>query len=292
MPRRILAFVALVLGASGAHAADPKPLRSEGPTPGAPQPTYEGRKLPDFVRELVWQKLCDLPQADANGCGRGPCPLVRTDGTPFKPYAPPWLDLLSLEWSAGPVVLSPALVEGKLATEADTSGNLRTSLGLASGLGLANEGDSPLFTINPTFVRWFERELLPSPRQAMCGGTAQILYDLAFARAARLFADTFAQLKQRGLLAKVSVLELSQNFDQSKGRYMSACTAIASKLAKEDDGFVYQNACWWWLRRAASRSIDSLAGLMARVLSEYDPATYTRLRAALPKVAPRALLVP
>lgn len=290
MLRPFLACIAIALVGTSAHAADPNP-NSNPKGPGAEAP-YEGRKLPDFVRELVWQKVCDLPQADANGCGRGSCPLVRTDGTPFKPYAPPWLDLLSLEWSAGPVVLSPALVEGKLATEADTSGNARTSLGLASGLGLASQPDSALFTINPTFVRWFERELLPTPRQAMCGGTAQMLYDLAFGRAARVFADTYAQLKQRGLLGKVSVAELGKNFDESKGRYMSACTAIGTKLAKEDDGFVYQNACWWWLRRAASRSIDSLAFLMARVVSEYDPPTYTRLRGALPKVAPRAVLIP
>ena len=89
-----------------------------------PLAPYEGRPLPQLVKELLWAKSCDIPQAEVQGeqCKGDLCGFTRAGGERFKPQQAPWMDLLMYQWAAGQNALQPALVEGRLAAEGDLGG--------------------------------------------------------------------------------------------------------------------------------------------------------------------------
>lgn len=266
---------------------------------------YAGRPLPGAVKELLWLKVCDVPQADVDvTCGRGaPCPLRRSDGTAYKPQVFPWQDLTMFEWPAASNAFTPAFVQGKLATEEELGGSARTALELASGLQLAVAQPAvkpgrdgawvapPPLQINPTMVAWVQRELLPKADEPMCGKTAAGFYDAAFREPTRVAAEVYAALNAKGLLKKVSVSELSSNFDSQKGKYAAACTAIAKKAPNPDGEWPRAGNCWWWLRRAATGTVEPVANLLGEVLRRYDADGWKKFGKSFPKVvAPKGEL--
>ncbi len=249
-----------------------------------PLAPYEGRPLPQIVKQLLWEKSCDIPQAEMQDdtCIGDMCTLQRSNGSPFKPQQAPWMDLLMFQWAAGQNALSPALVQGRLAVEDDLNGDARIAIALASGLNVDTKSDDYLTQLNPLLVRWAIRELLPPPDHKMCGKTAKDVYLAAFSQPTRTMVDVYAQLKARGGLRGVKVDELSKSFDSQKGKYATMCQAIAKKTKVVDETYPRAGACWWWLRRAATGGADELALLLGTVLRDYDPATYKTYAAALP----------
>lgn len=250
-----------------------------------PLAPYEGRPLPDLVKQLVWDKACDLPMAEAEGeqCQGDLCGFVRSNGTRFKPQNAPWMDLTMYQWAAGSNTLEPALVEGKLGTSDDIQGNARLGLSLASGLEVDAKSDDFLVQLNPLLVRWIGRELLPPADRIMCGKTAGELYQAAFSRPTRLMVDVYAQLKKKGATRGVKLTELERNFNQQKGRYASMCSAIGKAGGNSEESWPRTQSCWWWLRRAASGGTDDLALLFAKALREYDAEAFETYGKVLPK---------
>ncbi len=250
-----------------------------------PLAPYEGRPLPALVKQLIWEKACDIPQAEAEAdtCQGDLCRFERSSGKPFKPQRAAWMDLTMFQWAANQNALQPALVQGRLAKEDDIDGDARLAVALASGLAVDIKTEDNLVQMNPLLVRWVMRELLPPAEQPMCGKTAKEFYQASFGGPTRLMVDVYAQLKARGGLRAVKVTELEQNFNQQKGRYASMCKAIAKKTKVEDETYPRTGSCWWWLRRAASGGTDELALLFGRALRDYDPDTYKTYASSLPK---------
>ena len=257
------------------------PLAAIADDPRAP---YEGRPLPDLVKQLIWDKACDLPQAEAEAdqCQGDRCDFLRSNGTRFKPQDAPWMDLTMFQWAAGANTLQPALVEGKLGSEDDIQGDARLGLALASGLAVDVITDDFLVQLNPLLVRWVARELLPPAERSMCGKTARELYQAAFQKPTRLMVDVYAQLEAKGAFRGTKLAELERNFNQQKGRFASMCKAIAKKGPTEES-WPRTGSCWWWLRRAASGGTDELALLFGKALREYDPEASKTYAKALPK---------
>lgn len=257
----------------------------------AADPTYEGRVLPGFVKDLLWQKACDLPSAEVEGeaCKGVSCPFTRSNGTPFKPQMGPWLELTMLQWPANSNTLQPTLVEAKLATEDELSGDLRLAIGLLSGLPADLKPDDYLLQLNPALVRWVGREVLPAGDLAMCGSTAREFYLAAFAGPSRTMVDVYAQLKAKGLTKGLKESEVSKNFDTQKGRLASACRAIGQKAKNQDESWPRTSTCWWWLRRVASGAGDELAGLFRTVFERYDADALKSYAKVLPKPAKQTL---
>lgn len=278
MPRfaRVLSLTAMI-------AALAVPLVVIAEEPLAP---YEGRPLPEFIKQLIWDKACDVPQAEAEGdfCQGDLCRFTRSNGTPFKPQLAAWMELTMFQWAAGQNAITPALVEGKLAEEAEISGDVRLAVAIASGLTVDADPDDPLLQLNPLLTRWVARELLPPPDQPMCGRTAAELYQAAFSRPTRLMVDVYAMLKARGALRRVDRAAVEKAFDTKKGRYAMSCEVIAKKTDDPEEVFPRTSVCWWWLRRAASGGTFELAQLFGRALQDYDPDAYKQYRRMLPKM--------
>jgi hypothetical protein len=277
MPRYALAFVLTTLGAAlalpyAAVAVDPKAQ-------------YEGRPLPALVKRLVWQKACDIPQAEAEGdtCKGEVCGFTRADGNPFKPQLAAWMELTSYQWALGPNTLQPALLEARLGSEDEIRGDARLALSLASGLPVDTSAEDDLLQLNPLLVRWVAKELLPPADQAMCGKTARDLYQAAFSGPTRLMVDVYAQLKGKGALKRVTVPELDKSFETKKGRYAAMCAAMGKQAKNQEESWPRSSACWWWLRRAASGGTDELALLFGKALRTYDPEAYKAYQRALPQ---------
>jgi len=251
----------------------------------AAEPTYEGRALPGFVKDLLWKKACDLPSAELEGesCKSGGCRFTRSNGTPFQPQMGPWLELTMLQWPATTNTLQPTLTESKLATEDEVGGDLRLAIGLLSGLPADLKPDDSMLQLNPALVRWVGREILPASDLAMCGSTAREFYQAAFAGPTRLMVDVYAQLKAKGLTKGVKEGELSKNFDTQKGRFANACRAIGQKSKNPDEAWPRTSSCWWWLRRVASGGSEELAGLLGTVLGRYDADAAKTWAKSLPK---------
>ena len=271
--------VPLALSLFGAALA--LPFAAIADEPLAP---YEGRPLPALVKQLVWDKTCDIPQAEAEGdaCQGDVCRFKRSNGTPFKPQRAAWMDLTMFQWAANQNALQPALVQAKLARESDFDGDARLAVALASGLAVDIKSDDYLVQLNPLLVRWAIREVLPPANQSMCGKTAKEFYLASFGGPTRLMVDVYAQLKARGGLRAVKVAELEQSFNEQKGRYASMCQAIAKKTKVEDETYPRTASCWWWLRRAASGGTDELALLFGRALRDYDGDAYKTYASSLP----------
>jgi len=257
---------------------------------------YAGRPLPQAVKELLWLKACDIPQADADAkCDEGaPCPLRRSDGSAYKPQVFPWQDVTMFEWPAATNAFTPAFVQGKLATEDELGGSARTAIELASGLPLAIEVPQPApregawmpplpLKLNPKILAWVERELLPPADAPMCGKTAAGFYDAAFREPTRIAAEVYAALSAKGLLKKVDVKEVSKSFDSQRGRYATACRAIAKKASVPDGEWPRVGNCWWWLRRAAMGNLEPMAELLGEVVHRYDPDAWKKYERVFPK---------
>lgn len=257
----------------------------------AADPTYEGRVLPGFVKDLLWKKACDLPMAEIEGeaCKPGDCPFTRSNGTAFKPQMGPWLELTMLQWPATSNTLQPTLIESKLATEDEIGGDTRLAIGLLSGLPADLKPDDYLLQLNPALVRWVGRELLPASDLAMCGSTAGELYQAAFGGPTRMMVDVYAQLKAKGMTKGIKESELSKNFNNQKGRLASACRAIGQKSKNPDESWPRTSSCWWWLRRVASGGSEELAGLLGTVLARYDADAARTYAKVLPKPATKPL---
>lgn len=270
-------FAMMVLGAGLAA-----PLSAMADDPLAP---YEGRPLPAQVKELLWARSCDLPQAEAAGdqCVGDLCRFTRSDGTRFKPQDAAWMNLVNYQWALGPTALQPALTESKLAREDELDGDAKAMIALVSGLPVDVKTDDWLVQLNPLLVRWVMREVLPPADHAMCGRTAKELYLAAYAGPTRMMVDVYAQLKQRGALRGTKQKEVEQSFEQRRGRLHLACEAIGKRTKNPDESYARVGACWWWLRRAATTGTDELALLLGSALERYDADGYKSFAAALPK---------
>lgn len=251
-----------------------------------PLAPYEGRPLPTLVRDLLWDKACDIPQAEAEGdtCQGDVCKFTRSNGTPFKPQLAAWMELTMFQWAVAQSAVEPALVEGKLATADEISGDLRLAVAIASGLTVDAKPDDLLVQLNPLLVRWVMREVLPPADRPMCGQTARDFYLAAFSRPTRLMVDVYAQLKARGATRGVKLAELSKNFDTQKGRYATMCVAIGKQAKDPDETWPRRSACWWWLRRAASGGTDELALLLGQTLERYDAEAFKTYKRKLPPI--------
>lgn len=264
-----LAFVTTAAALGTAFAATPD--------------SYEGRTLPEPVKQLVWQKACNLPDADGD-CAAGDCALRRSDGTPFRPAVAPWQSMFMYEWSAAERTLGPAFAEGKvIGSVDDIEGQTRMALELVSGLPLQAKSavDGPL-TLNPNLARWVQRELLPPADHAMCGATAKDVYLQAFATPVRGLAETYAALHQKGMTRGITVSALSKSFDTQKGRFATACQQIGKK-GPMDTEWVRVQECWWWLRRVATGTAEPVAQLVGEILRRYDEPTWKKIGRAFPK---------
>lgn len=278
MKRFALPAVAVATLFSAAYAAAPK------------ESEYRGRPLPQPVREMVWEKACDLPQAE-DSCGNAPCTLKRSNGQLFRPQVAPWQDLMMFEWPAASNMFGPALSASKTITSIDDiQGSSRVALELVSGLPLQDPrvaADSGPLTVNPKMVGWFQENLMPDASQPMCGSTAGDLYAQAFRGPTRIAAEVYAELQKKGLLKQVKVAALSKSFDSQRGTYAAACAAIGKKAKVPDEEWPRVGNCWWWLRRAATGTAEPMAALLGEALRRYDGETWKRLERSFPK-APAA----
>jgi hypothetical protein len=269
-----LLFVAL---AAPAHAA---PTAEEG---------YEGRALPDALKSLIWSKACDVVnRRPIETCTPETCTFTDARGDRFEPESPAWLPLFGYEWNIGANALNPGLVEGKALSNADLQGGRhRVALSLVSGLPVDLDPGDDLLQINPAFVRWVGRELLPEADTPMCGRTAQDLYTAAFQPAVRTALSIYADLKARGLFRKAGVDrmgEISMAYGSQKGPEASACKALG-KGGSEDGKWARIAVCWWWLRRSAEGSHEAFAVLGRDVLARFDPKGLAKVSRSLPKAA-------
>lgn len=276
-------FALMILGVGLAA-----PFSAMADEPLAP---YEGRPLPVQLKQLLWARSCDVPQAEAEGdqCVGDLCRFTRSNGTAFKPMNAPWMNLTMFQWAVGPNALQPAIVETKLAREDELDGDVKSMVALVSGLAVDVKTDDWLVQLNPLLVRWALREVLPPADQAMCGRTAKEVFLASYAGATRMMVDVYAQLKQRGALRATKQKEVEQSFEQRRGRFTSACDAISKKTKNQDEIYARHGACWWWLRRAATTGTDELALLFGSALKRYDAEGYKTFAGALPKELKDAL---
>jgi hypothetical protein len=247
-----------------------------------PSDTYDGRPLPEFVKRLLWAKACDVVERKPIDCAVEPCTFINAQGANFEPMTPPWMSLLDYEWSVYNS-FQPALVESKLAA-VDSFNSMRTGLAFVSGLAFDINPANTIIDINPALVRWVGRELIPPPETAMCGKTAQALYDASIRDAVRQALTVFSDLKRRGLLSRVDEEALSKAYVTKKGPFASACKAM--EKGPEASKWPRVSLCWWWLRRAASNSVEPTAGLLRDVITAYDPAALKTYGKSLPKKSP------
>lgn len=243
---------------------------------------YEGRTLPDGIKRLLWAKACDVVPKQSVDCAKDPCIFKDSKGESFSPDMQPWHNVLMFEWNAGSNALQPTVIESKLATE-EEAGDPRTAMGLLSGLAVDLDTNDYMMQLNPALVRWVGRELIPPPDTAMCGATANEVYNRAFKGPIRQAMDVYAHLKGKGLVRGVKVAELSKNFDNQRGRLASACQSIAKK-APDDERWGKEMLCWWWMRRVATGGSDELAQLFGKMLADYDPEGLKLFAKAIPKV--------
>jgi len=155
---------------------------------------YEGRKLPESLKKILWAKACDVVPKQSVDCASERCIFKDSAGQAFKPDMQPWQTVLMYEWNVGGNVLTPTVVEGKLAGP-DEVGDPRTALGLLSGLAVDLDPNDYLMQLNPAVIRWVGREFIPSPDTAMCGATArEVLCWWWMRRASTGSADELAML--------------------------------------------------------------------------------------------------
>lgn len=260
-----LLFVVLTSLASTAHAEE----------------AYEGRKLPETLKKFLWAKACDVVPKQSVDCAVDRCIFKDSAGQAFNPDMQPWQTVLMYEWNVGGNVLTPAVVEGKLAGP-DEVGDPRTALGLLSGLTVDLDPNDYLMQLNPAVVRWVGRELIPPPDAAMCGATAKEVYERGFRSPVRQAMDVYAQLKAKGITRGVREAELAKNFNEQRGRLAGVCQAIAKK-SPDDERWGRETLCWWWMRRAVSGSADEIAMLLGKVLADFDAEALKKYAKVIPK---------
>ncbi len=274
-------------------------------SPAASADDGEGRSLAAPLKAFLLEKACDLPVAAKEGddCkDDAACTLKRSDGRAFAPDSPPWFSPLFMQWDLGAKLWAPALEKEALTVEGDTNAeHWAASLPLLSGLAgrldatgtptnkpVWEEGWGTLTHMNPALVRWSIRELIPAPDEAMCGATAQVVYDQAFQSSARRLAEIYVDLKRSGLFRNLTVEALAKSRNERKGKYHKKCSALVKK-AGEDAMSVVDTACWWWLRRhagdpkIAEAAGSALAEAMGGVLMRYDPTFFKKHKAHFPK---------
>lgn len=244
--------------------------------------TYEGRRLPEGLKRILWDKACDVVPKQSIDCAKERCIFKDSKGESFNPDMQPWQNVLMYEWSAGGNVLQPGVIEGKLAEPSEDI-DPRMAIGLLSGLTVDLDPNDYMVQLNPVLVRWVGRELIPPADTPMCGATARDIYDRGFKGPIRQAVDVYAQLKAKGQVKGVKVDELSKNFDTRRGRFASTCQAIAKK-SPDDERWSREGLCWWWLRRVATGGADELAQLFGQVLAEYDAEGLKTWGKAIPKV--------
>lgn len=242
---------------------------------------YEGRKLPESLKKILWAKACDVVPKQSVDCASERCIFKDSAGQAFKPDMQPWQTVLMYEWNVGGNVLTPTVVEGKLAGP-DEVGDPRTALGLLSGLAVDLDPNDYLMQLNPAVIRWVGREFIPSPDTAMCGATAREVYERGFQSPIRQAMDVYAQLKAKGLTKGLRETELAKNFNEQRGRLAGACQAM-TKRAPDDERWGREMLCWWWMRRASTGSADELAMLFGKVLADYDAEALKKYAKAIPK---------
>lgn len=247
-----------------------------------PNETYEGRPLPNAVKHLLWAKACDMVERKPIDCAVEPCTFTNAAGAKFEPMPPPWMSLIDYEWSIYNS-FQPALVESKLA-ELNSFNSMRTGLAFVSGLAFDIDPSNNLIDLNPALVRWVGRELIPPPDIPMCGKTAQALYDASIRDAVRQALTVFSDLKRRGLLSRAKEEGLSKEYVTKKGPFASACKAM--EKGPEASKWPRVSLCWWWLRRAATNSVEPIAGLLRDVITAYDPTALKTYGKSLPKKTP------
>lgn len=258
------------------------------PTPKAPP---DGLTLSGPIRTFLWNATCDALVADDGvACTDSNCPLVRSDGQRFSPV--PQRSLwhfmgTSMTLTSGP--FKEALTKRDPALREEDLPWLRQEIGAElSGLPIPFKVGGGL-VISPKIAQWAWRNLVPPPEQSMCGATAGEIYRLAFADGVRLFADVFLEIKKLGGFAKVNPQTIDREFDEGRGPSVTMCRKVASSFATfvdEQTGFF--EVCQWWVRRGATRSEQTMAQLLASVLSVYDPELHAqRYAKALPKPWPR-----
>lgn len=140
--------------------------------------------------------------------------------------------------------------------------------------------------VNPEFVAWARRELLPPPDQLIAGLPVQMAYDRVFQRFFRAMAESYAWLAE------------TYPIDAEASDYLAATRAGAygvewlerryAAIPIQDayaDGTMMtgQMAAGFWLRRTLDGSAAACWHALREVVERYDATWYAELGQAYPK---------
>lgn len=244
-----------------------------------------GNALTEQVKALAWKHACALPDADYEvdcAANKDPalCRFTRPDGTAFQPKAQSYTRSYFVPRIAAYNLLQPVVEEAGLKPQEVAEGQLPGDEQFASlaGISVTERWDwqKPI-EVREEALAWVERELLPAPDQAMCGQTAQAVYDAAFQPLARASATAYAHLSRTGALKKVSLEALTNQTNQQKGKLWTMCERFGKAQARKGgDPSVWQDECRFWLRRAAVGQHELVARALGTVLARYDEAFYRK----------------
>jgi hypothetical protein len=174
---------------------------------------------------------------------------------------------------------------GRQASSYSDIGPIETLAGVPASLPSGFE----FAAVNPEFIAYARKNLLPPPDQMIDGVPVQLAYDHVFQRFFRLMAASLLTLLERHDLAGESAQYLTDTSSGVDGiewledRYAGA-------VAGYDEGWdgttmTAPMAMGFWLRRHADGSLAASWHGLRDVMDRYDPAWLAEQKARLPKAA-------
>lgn len=253
----------------------------------AQEPPGEGRPLPEAVRLLLWNKVCDLAYENSDvDCSSNAdparCGYKRSNGEAFEPGQSDYArSFRYAHFGFGDDVLAPTAQGSGWTKVVDEWGDAGPpAFEFLTGLTLMTSTPYQLAQLTPEALAWIGRELVPAPEQAMCGKTAGELYEASFKTTMRATTLAWEHVKKSGKLKGLKVERLAKEQSRRGGATWTLCAKFAERNAKTYDQSLLQDECRFWLRRGAAGQADAVASILGTALQRLDPTFYAAHEAA------------
>jgi hypothetical protein len=246
----------------------------------ATTPPPEGRPLPAAMRQLIWDKACDLVPKDwAVDCAANTdparCGYRRSDGEAFEPVESTDVRSFTLaHYGVGADVLKPAAEASGWEKAEDKWGDYAgpAFTFISGGLTLSTTTPYEVTTLTPEALAWIERELIPERSQAMCGKTAGEVYDASQKTMLRTSALAWEAVKKSGKLKGLTVERLAKDRGTRRGATWTMCATFATRESAKGgyDERMLRDECQFWLRRGVVGQADAVAAVLGALLQRFD----------------------